>query len=60
MRKKIFNKKARRRTKINIKRNADRKKLFSKRIGGMIGISVLLENRNINAADLSSVEKEVM
>ncbi len=44
MKKKYFNKKERRRRKSNIKR-----KKFSKRIGGVVGVSVLVENRDVNA-----------
>lgn len=58
MKKKYFNKKAKRRAKINL--NNNKRLVLSRRLGGIIGVSVLLENRNLNAVDLSKVEKEII
>lgn len=60
MKRKQFNKKSRRRAKLNLVRKVVQKKLFSKRMGGIIGNSVLLENRNINAGDLSTIKNEIL
>ncbi len=60
MKKRYFNKRAKRRVKFNLKKNANRKRLFSKRMGGIIGVSVLMENRNVTAADLSNTKKEIL
>ncbi len=60
MEKKFFNKKAKRRAKINLKNNSNKRRMFSRRLGGIIGVSVLLENRNLNAVDLSKVKKEII
>jgi len=59
MSKKYFNKKIKRRAKINLKRYGERKKRFSKRMGGVIGESVMIENRNTDADDLSLKKKEI-
>ena len=59
MKKKYFNIKTRRKAKSNLKRTPGRKYKFSKRMGGVIGSSVILENRNINANDLSGDKKKI-
>lgn len=58
MKKKYFNKKAKRRAKNNLKNNSAKRIVFSKRLGGVIGVSVLVENRNLNAIDLSATKKK--
>jgi hypothetical protein len=50
MRKKYFSRKIQRRAKNNLKRNGGRKKMLSKRFGGMLHASAIVENRNQNAA----------
>jgi hypothetical protein len=45
MKKEYFNKKARKTAKVNLKK----RKQLSKRMGGIRGISIVLENRNTSA-----------
>ncbi len=59
MKKKYFNKKAKRRAKINLRLNADRKRRFSKRMGGIAGVTVMEENRDVNAMDISGRKNQV-
>lgn len=56
MRKKYFSRKMQRRAKNNLKRNGGRKKMLSKRFGGMLHASAIVENRNRNAASESAVQ----
>jgi hypothetical protein len=59
MKGRYFNKRYRRRLKGNLKKYGSARKLFSKRTGGVIGVSVLLENRNLNATELSNNKEEI-
>jgi len=60
MKRKYFNRKAKHRAKNNLRRNGGRKKMLSKRMGGRIGASVIMENRNENAAGLAAAKKEIL
>jgi len=57
---KYFNKRQKRRTKANLKKFRSNKLMFLKRMGGVIGVSVLLENRNTKASDFSNNQKEII
>lgn len=54
MKKKYFNKRAKKRRKANLKKNAGER--FSKRMGGVIGVSMLVENRDVNARSISQAK----
>lgn len=58
MKKKYFNRKIKQRAKNNLRRQGGRKKMLSKRIGGVLHASVVMENRNASSAQPE--KKEVM
>ncbi len=58
MSKKYFNKKNAQRAKGNLRRNGGRKKMLSRRMGGVLNASVVMENRNVDAAGLGTEKKE--
>lgn len=58
MKKKYFNRKIKQRAKNNLRRNGGRKKLLSKRFGGVLHASMIMENRNINAAGSTTEKKK--
>lgn len=59
MKSKQLNKRSRRRKKINLLKKGAQKNIFSKRVGGIIGNSVLIENRNVTANDISGMSKGI-
>jgi hypothetical protein len=60
MKKIYFNRKITQRAKNNLKKNGGGKKLLSKRFGGKLGASVIMENRNVNALSQSKEKKEII
>lgn len=60
MKRKYFNKRTKRKQKGNFRKYAGQRKIFSKRVGGVIGVSVLMENKIITADDLSNTKKEIL
>lgn len=60
MKKKYFNRKLKQRTKNNLRKNGGRKKMLSKRMGGVLGASAVIENRNVNAISLGKEKKEIL
>lgn len=59
MKKKYFNKRSKQRSKSILQKNGGRKKMLSKRMGGVSGASVVLENRNVNAILLGKEKKQI-
>ncbi|HET9055755.1 MAG TPA: hypothetical protein VFN30_02790 [Chitinophagaceae bacterium] len=57
MKKRYFNQKVKKKAKANLTKNMQRARRFLKRIGGIIDVSVLVENRDANAMDASEVKK---
>lgn len=57
MSKKYFNKKNAQRAKNNLKRSGGRKKMLSKRMGGVLNASLVMENRNVDATQLAKEKK---
>lgn len=41
-------------------RGSERKKMFSKRRGGVIGASMIMENRNMRTGNLGDTKKETI
>lgn len=60
MKKTYFNRKISQRAKNNLKKSGSRKRLLSKRMGGILGASVILENRNVDALSTSKEKKEII
>lgn len=58
MKKKSNSRKTRPSPKSAIYRGSERKKMFSKRQGGVIGASMIMENRNLHTGNLGAIKKE--
>lgn len=56
MKKKYFSRKIQRRAKNNLKRNGGRKKMLSKRFGGRLHASAIVENRNYRAGSEAAIQ----
>lgn len=57
MKKKYFNKRVQRRAKKNLMRQGGRKRMLSKRIGGILDASLIMENRNQHATGIDPKKK---
>ena len=60
MKKRYFNRKIKQSAKSNLKRNGGRKKMLWKRMGGVLHASMIMENRNVNAAGMANQKKEIL
>jgi hypothetical protein len=58
MKKKNTNRRNRPSPKSAVHRGSERKKMFSKRRGGVIGASMIMENRNVRTGNLGENKKD--
>jgi hypothetical protein len=60
MQKRYFSKRNKRRLKTSLKKYPGLRTFSAKRMGGILGVSVLVERRNLNAFGLSNNKKEIL
>jgi len=60
MKKPYFNRRERQKKKAYLRKFSNIRKILPKRMGGVIGVSVLVENRDQLANDLETNKKEIL